>query len=38
MCFKKNYNLNINQGSDISFELDGYVKANDEKYYKYNFL
>ena len=34
--FSKEYDLNIS--SDItSFEIPGYVKANDKKYYKYNY-
>ena len=35
--FEKTYNLNINQNDSRSFELAGYVKANDGKYYKYNY-
>ena len=35
--FEKNYNLNINQKGKYEFELPGYVKANDGKYYKYNY-
>lgn len=34
--FSKEYDLNINSGIS-SFELPGYVKANDKKYYKYNY-
>ena len=34
--FEKRYNLNINQNENNNFELPGYVKANDGKYYKYN--
>jgi len=35
--FEKEYNLNINQNETNNFELPGYVKANDGKYYKYNY-
>lgn len=34
--FSREYNLNIIY-SDSRFELNGYVRANDGKYYKYNF-
>ena len=35
-AFEKEYNLNINSNKN-SFEIPGYVKANDKKYYKYNY-
>lgn len=35
--FIKEYKLNINQKNNGDFELDNYVLANDEKYYKYNY-
>ena len=35
--FEREYNLNINQNNFEKFELPGYVKANDGKYYKYNY-
>lgn len=35
--FEKKYNLNINQNTSRNFELNNYVKANDGKYYKYNY-
>jgi len=35
--FEKTYNLNINQNDSRKFELENYVKANDGKYYKYNY-
>ncbi len=35
--FEREYNLNINQNGNGSFEIPGYVKANDGKYYKYNY-
>lgn len=35
--FEKTYNLNIDQTDYRNFELDGYVYANDGKYYKYNY-
>jgi len=35
--FKKNYGLNINQNSISKFEIPGYVRANDGKFYKYNY-
>ena len=34
--FEKEYNLKINQNGSNFFELSGYVKAYDGKYYKYN--
>ena len=35
--FEREYNLNINQNENNDFELSGYVKANDGRYYKYNY-
>jgi len=35
--FEKKYNLNINQNTSKDFDLRYYVKANDKKYYKYNY-
>jgi len=35
--FEKTYNLTINQNDSRKFELENYVKANDGKYYKYNY-
>jgi len=35
--FEKKYDLNINQNTSKDFELKNYVKANDGKYYKYNY-
>jgi len=35
--FEKTYNLNINQNDSRIFELNDYVRANDGKYYKYNY-
>ena len=35
--FEKTYNLKIAQNEDIDFELPGYVKATNGKYYKYNY-
>lgn len=35
--FEKHYNLNITQNNTRFFELIGYVKAQDGKYYKYNY-
>ena len=35
--FEKKYNLSINQNTSKDFELKNYVKANDGKYYKYNY-
>jgi len=35
--FEKTYNLNISQNDSRVFELNGYVYANDGKYYKYNY-
>jgi hypothetical protein len=35
--FEKTYNLNISQNDSRIFELNGYVRANDGKYYKYNY-
>lgn len=34
--FEKHYNLNLSNNK-VSFEIPGYVKANDGKYYKYNY-
>ena len=36
-AFEREYRLNINATKNIDFELDGYVLANDGKYYKYNY-
>lgn len=36
-AFEKEFNLNINQNDCLGFELKGYKKANDKKYYKYNY-
>ena len=36
-AFEKEFNLNINQNDCLDFELKGYKKANDKKYYKYNY-
>ena len=35
--FEKTYNLNISQNDSRVFELNGYVRANDGKHYKYNY-
>jgi len=35
--FERDYNLNINYNIYGSFEMPGYVLANDGKYYKYNY-
>lgn len=35
--FEKFYNLNVNQNSFVEFEIPGYVKANDGRFYKYNY-
>ncbi|MBR6949733.1 MAG: hypothetical protein IKH54_06095 [Bacilli bacterium] len=35
--FEKEYFLNILDEGETNFELDNYVKANDSKYYKYNY-
>jgi len=35
--FKKYYNLNISENYEEYFELENYVKANDGKFYKYNY-
>ena len=35
-AFEKEYNLNIDFNKE-KFEIPGYVKANDKKYYKYNY-
>ncbi len=35
--FEHYYNLNINQNESEDFELPNYVKANDGKFYKYNY-
>ena len=35
--FERDYNLNINYNIYGSFEIPGYVLANDGKYYKYNY-
>lgn len=37
MSFAKKYKLNLLGGSTSIFELPGYVRANDGKYYKYNY-
>ena len=35
--FQKNYQLNINQNDDGTFELPNYVLASDGKWYRYNY-
>ena len=35
--FEKEYYLNILDEGETKFELDNYVKANDNKYYRYNY-
>lgn len=35
--FEKYFNLNINQNDFGYFEIPGYIRANDGKYYKYNY-
>ena len=35
--FERDYNLNINQNDSGGFEIPGYVKTKDGKYYKYNY-
>lgn len=35
--FEQEYNLNIDNNGDRFFELPNYIKANDGKYYKYNY-
>ncbi len=35
--FEKYYHLNINQGGSDYFEIPGYIRANDGKFYKYNY-
>lgn len=35
--FEKEYNLHINQTETNNFEIPGYVRASDGKYYKYNY-
>ena len=35
--FEKTYNLHINKSIIRLFQIPGYVKANDGKYYKYNY-
>lgn len=35
--FEHKYKLNINQNGKGEFELPGYIKANDGRYYKYNY-
>lgn len=37
MSFAKKYKLNLLGGSTSIFELPGYIRANDGKYYKYNY-
>ena len=37
VSFEKEYNLNINQNDKGNFELPNYVKANDGRFYKYNY-
>lgn len=34
--FEREYDLNINQNKNNGFEIPGYIKANDSKYYKVN--
>ena len=35
--FERKYNLTINQNTNKGFGLPGYIKANDRKYYKFNY-
>ena len=35
--FEKYYNFNIKQNNDSIFEIPGYIRANDGKFYKYNY-
>lgn len=35
--FEREYNLTINQNENNGFEIPGYIKANDGKYYKVNY-
>lgn len=35
--FERDYGLNINQNNNGDFELPGYIRANDGKFYKYNY-
>lgn len=36
-AFEREYDLHITQNSNGAFELPGYVKASDDKFYKYNY-
>lgn len=36
-AFEREYSLNITQNEKINFEIPGYVRANDGKWYKYNY-
>lgn len=36
-AFEREYDLHITQNSGRSFELPGYIKASDDKFYKYNY-
>lgn len=36
-AFEKEYNLNINY-NNVDFEIPGYVKSKNNKYYKYNYM
>ena len=35
--FERDYGLNISQNNSGDFEIPGYIKANDGKFYKYNY-
>ena len=35
--FERDYGLNINQNKGGDFEIPGYIKANDGRFYKYNY-
>ena len=36
-AFEREYHLNINQNINQNFDIPGYVRANDGKWYKYNY-
>ena len=36
-AFEREYNFNIGNEYKVNFELDHYIKAKDNKYYKYNY-